>query len=228
MFNGGADDGLEELFVLEIVDAIIERDVDGVVASWVIWVNGTGGVEGPSAREEDLFVVFVEGDTHDAVGRPEGLLDAVAVVDVDVDVQDARVVAEELEDGEDDVVDVAETRGFAFLGVVEAAGPVDGDVRLAVAELAGGVHGCAGVEGAVVEETVEDGTVVAYTIHGGGVARSLGEFRVHLEDVGRGGDAEEVNVVFLVELLYFIFGCCARDVGVHSCVHTIGKDQAFR
>ena len=35
------------------------------------------------------------------------LLDAVAVVDVDVYVQDTRVVLEQLQDGQDDVVDVA-------------------------------------------------------------------------------------------------------------------------
>ncbi|CAD6909970.1 unnamed protein product, partial [Tilletia laevis] len=38
-----------------------------------------------------------------------GLLDPVAVVDVDVYVEDAGVDAEELEDAEDDVIDVAET-----------------------------------------------------------------------------------------------------------------------
>ena len=33
---------------------------------------------------------FVEGDGHDAVGRVEGFFHAVAVMDVDVDVQHAR------------------------------------------------------------------------------------------------------------------------------------------
>ncbi|CAD6888718.1 unnamed protein product, partial [Tilletia caries] len=57
-----------------------------------------------------------------------GLLDPVAVVDVDVYVEDAGVDAEELEDAEDDVIDVAETRGLALLGVMESAGPIDADV----------------------------------------------------------------------------------------------------
>lgn len=38
---------------------------------------------------------------------------------------------EELEDGKDNVVDVAEARGLALLGVMEATSPVDGDVGLA-------------------------------------------------------------------------------------------------
>lgn len=42
---------------------------------------------------------------------------------------------EQLEDGQDDVVDVAETRGLRLLGVVESAGPVDGDVRLLLVQL---------------------------------------------------------------------------------------------
>jgi hypothetical protein len=36
----------------------------------------------------------VEGDGHDAVGGVEGLLNTVAVVDIDVDVENARVEAE--------------------------------------------------------------------------------------------------------------------------------------
>lgn len=42
---------------------------------------------------------------------------------------------EQLEDGEDDVVDVAETRGLGLLGVVESSGPVDGDVCLLLVQL---------------------------------------------------------------------------------------------
>ena len=107
------------------------------------------------------LAVFVEGEGHDAVGGPESLLDAVAVVHVDVDVQHARVVAEELQDGEHDVVDVAEAGGFGLLGMVQAAGPVDGDEGLVVGQFAGRVEGGAGVEGGVGVETVEDGAVVA-------------------------------------------------------------------
>jgi hypothetical protein len=57
---------------------------------------------------------------HDPVGEVEGLLDAVPVVDVDVDVQHARVHLEQLQDGQHDVVHVAEARGLALLGVVHA------------------------------------------------------------------------------------------------------------
>ena len=87
---------------------------------------------------------------HHAVGRVEGFLDAVAVVDVDVDVEDSRVESaawvkfsyglegggretgpKELQDGENDVVDVAEPARLTLLGVVQTSSPVDGDVSLA-------------------------------------------------------------------------------------------------
>lgn len=44
------------------------------------------------------------------VGEVERLLDPIAVVDVDVDVQHTRVVFEQLQDGQHQVVDVAEAR----------------------------------------------------------------------------------------------------------------------
>lgn len=117
-FDAGADDVAEELDVGFVVDAVVEGDVDGVVGARVEGMGGPRAVEATGAGEEVVLVVFVEGDGEDAVGGPEGLFHAVAVVDVDVDVHDARVQAEELQDAEDDVVDVAETAGFGFFGVM--------------------------------------------------------------------------------------------------------------
>ena len=56
------------------------------------------------------------------------VLTNTAVVDIDIDVEDPLVLFEQLEDGEDYVVDVAESGRFAFFGVVKPPGPVDGDV----------------------------------------------------------------------------------------------------
>ena len=61
------------------------------------------------ARE--VFPVLVERHGHDPVRGVEGLLHAVPVVDVDVNVEDSLVVLQELEDGQHDVVDVAEAWG---------------------------------------------------------------------------------------------------------------------
>lgn len=43
---------------------------------------------------EEVVTVFVKGHGHDAVCQVKGLLDAVAVVDIDVDVQNPGVVPE--------------------------------------------------------------------------------------------------------------------------------------
>lgn len=69
------------------------------------------------------------------VREVEGLLHAVAVVHVDVDVQHARVVLEQLQDGQHQVVDVAEARGLPLLSVVQPTRPVDCDVAQVVVEL---------------------------------------------------------------------------------------------
>ena len=109
----------------------------------------------------EVLSVLVEGHGHDAVGGVEGLLDAVAVVDVDVDVEHPLVVLEQLQDGQDDVVDVAEAGGLALLGVVEAAGPVDGDLRGLLVQLDRGGDGAAAGELAELVEAVEHGAVLA-------------------------------------------------------------------
>jgi hypothetical protein len=72
----------------------------------------------------------VQTDGHDPVGRIECLLDAVSVVDVDVDVEDSFVIPEELEDAEDDVVDVAEPGRLRLFRVMKPSSPVDGDIAL--------------------------------------------------------------------------------------------------
>ena len=59
-------------------------------------------------------------DRHDTVGKVKGFLHAVAMVDVDVYIQDPLIRLEQLEAGQDNVVDVAEPRGFRLLGMVHA------------------------------------------------------------------------------------------------------------
>jgi hypothetical protein len=48
----------------------------------------------------------VKRDGHDAVGGIEGFLDSVTVVDVDVNIQDSLLEAEELDDPQNDVCEV--------------------------------------------------------------------------------------------------------------------------
>ncbi|BAS77625.1 Os02g0214766, partial [Oryza sativa Japonica Group] len=105
--------------------------------------------------------------------------------------QYTELALEELEDGEDDVVDVAEAGGLGLLGVVQPAGPVDGDVVGAVVELDGGADGGPRVGLAVGVEAVEDGAVRADVEAAEGA---------DLAELGlRGDGAEEGDVVVGVE-----------------------------
>ena len=145
------------------------------------------------------------------------VLEISTVVDVDIDVQDPLVVLEELQDGQDDVIDIAETRGLAFLGVVEAARPVDGDVCRLLVELDGRGDRPAGRQLAELVEAVEDGTVLADVepLH----------LLVVLPHVVRPDRPEEPDVVVAVELGHLLLSRLVRSVDLHLPVETIVEQQ---
>jgi hypothetical protein len=162
--DDGACDGGEEVLVLFVVDAVVDGDVEAVAFAAVGGVRGAHFVDVAGAWEEGVAVavdaVFVVREGEDAVGGFKGLFDAVAVVHVNVDVEDALVLGEEELDGNDDVVDVAEAGCEVLLRMMQTAGPVDGDVGLLVKKVPCCAHRGAAVEGDVVPETIEDGAVV--------------------------------------------------------------------
>mmetsp|Transcript_36157 Transcript_36157/g.116436 ORF Transcript_36157/g.116436 Transcript_36157/m.116436 type:complete len:332 (+) Transcript_36157:111-1106(+) len=147
---------LEQPLVRVVVHPVAQRHVDRVVLARpdadVLDVAGAG-------KEE--VAVLVKGDRHHAVRREEGLLDAVAVVDVDVQVEHASVHLEQLQDREYDVVDVAEAGRLGSLRVVQSARPVDRDVGSASVEAHRAVDRSSRVQAAVVVQAVKDGAVVA-------------------------------------------------------------------
>ena len=66
------------------------------------------------SRSREELSVLVQRDGHDSIGRVEGFLDSVSVVNVDVDVEDSFVVPEEFEDSEDDVYEEERTSGSCW------------------------------------------------------------------------------------------------------------------
>ena len=82
--DAGVHHGREHRLVALVRDAVPERSVQGKTLAGA----DADVVERAGAREKAV-AVLVEGDGQDSVRRQEGLLDAVAVVDVDVDVEDA-------------------------------------------------------------------------------------------------------------------------------------------
>lgn len=65
---------------------------------------------------------------QDSVRRIESFFYSVSVMTIYVYIQDAREVLEKLEDPEDNVVDVAESRSLALFGMMESSSPVYSDV----------------------------------------------------------------------------------------------------
>ena len=115
-------DGDEDTLVAGVVNAVTEGEVEAVVLP-----SPSSNVPEVSSPGEVLSVL-VEADGHDPVRGVEGLLHPVSVVNVNIDVEDSLVVLEELQDGQDNVIDIAEATGLGFLGVVKSSSPVDGDV----------------------------------------------------------------------------------------------------
>jgi hypothetical protein len=91
------DDWLKDIAVGLVCDAVAQREIDRVVLAAantnIAQFAGTGKV----------LAVLVEGNGHDSVGRVKGFLDTIAMVDVDVNVQDTLLVSQEFDDAENDV-----------------------------------------------------------------------------------------------------------------------------
>ena len=83
----------------------------------------------------------------------KSLLNTISVVDVDIDVEHPLVVLEQLQDGQHDVVDVAEAAGLALLGVMKTSRPVDCNVRRLLVEFHGACHGAATTQLAKLVQT---------------------------------------------------------------------------
>lgn len=118
-----------------IVNPILQREVNRIALASAL------ALVAERARARKVVAKLMEARRHHPIGGVEGLLDTIAMVHVNVDVEDAGVMPQEFEDAEDNVVDVAEARGFALLGVVQAARPIEGNVGLARVETSGATCG---------------------------------------------------------------------------------------
>ena len=114
--------GDEDSLVAGVVDAVTEGEVEAVVFA----APGSDIPEVSCAGE--ILPVLVEADRHHSVRGVERLLHSISVVDVDINVENPLVVFQQLQDGQDNVVDVAEAGSLALLGVMQTSGPIDGDV----------------------------------------------------------------------------------------------------
>lgn len=201
------------LRITQIVNALFQRYVHGVISADVrtdlVHVAGAG---------EKPIAVLVERHGHDAVGEVKRLLDAVAVVHVDVDVQHAGMVLEQLQYGDDDVVDVTEARGLELLGVVQAAGPVDGDVATVLVQLHRAVQRRARVHGAKVVQPLEHRTVLAHV--------EVVQVLAVRGEVLRRDALQELDVLVVVEAAHVVRAGPVRPVDLHLVVQPVVEHQA--
>ena len=117
----------ENVFKLLVIDERLERHIQREVFPF----SAADIHQVARAREESLAEPM-EADSHDTVSRIKGFLNAITMMHINVDVEDAVVVLEQLKYGDNDVVHKAEAASLFFFGVMQAACPVDAHVGHAV------------------------------------------------------------------------------------------------
>ena len=86
---------------------------------------------------------------------------AITVVNINVNVEHALVVFEQLKNREHDIIDVAESTRFALLRVMQSSCPVDDVIIVSMVESNGTTHRSPRVQLAKVKESIEDGAVIS-------------------------------------------------------------------
>ena len=218
--HNSLDHRLEHALVRLIRDAVSQREVDGVVLT----IANTNIAK--LARTRKVFAILVEGNRHDAVSGVEGFFDAVAVVDINVDIEDALLVAEQFDDtkynvcknlasvsdhylqrtGPEPTVHITETTSFTLLGVMETTSPIYRDIAFPSIESRSAFHGSTSTDSTELEQSVEYRTVVSDVV----LALLLAE-GIH---VLRGDLVQEVDIFVCVELGHFVLGSwfCALEI----------------
>mmetsp|Transcript_44830 Transcript_44830/g.141163 ORF Transcript_44830/g.141163 Transcript_44830/m.141163 type:complete len:210 (+) Transcript_44830:347-976(+) len=112
--NDLSDDGLEDLLEAAVIYPIVQRHVHRAV-----FPRPFPDVCDVTSLREEVAVVLVEGGCHNSVCVDERLLHSVSMMHIDIDVKDAREELEQLQDGQNDVVDVAEARGLVALRMMK-------------------------------------------------------------------------------------------------------------
>lgn len=147
------------------------------------------------------------------------------------------VVLKEFKDSKHNIIDIAKSRGLAFLGMVKAASPIDGNISIPAIELYGSTKGTASRGLAELEETIEHRAVLANIepaklpgrgSSGGGRSRVLGRAggrRGESSDGLRGDRGEEVNVIVRVEAANVSGGGGEGARDLHATVEVVVDDE---
>lgn len=164
-------------------------------------------------------------------------------MNINVQVKNAWINVQKLDNGQHNVVYVTETACLRFLGMVQPACPVDGDIRLPVEQQASSVNRGPRGDLAKVVEAIEGGTVggladleslsllkvLKPARVGGGVGEAVDAHAGQLAgDVLADELLEVVEVVLRVEAPHLITACLPRVVDVQVPVESSVDNQGVR
>lgn len=159
----------------------------------------------------------MEGYGHNSVGGIKSFFHAVAMMNVNVDVQDTLMVFQKLENGQDNVVDITEAGSFGLLGVVKSTGPVDGNIGGLLVQFDGRGHGSAPGELTELVKSIKHGAILAHV-------EPLHLFVVLAHVIGSDG-AEETNVLVGMKFGHLLLSGLVRPVDFHLPVQSIVQQK---
>ena len=79
-------------------------------------------------------------DGHDTVRGIECFLHSVTMVDINVDVKNTRMVSEQLQNREYNIVHITESAGLCLFGVMETSCPVDRNIAGTIVQSSGTLY----------------------------------------------------------------------------------------
>ncbi len=201
------DDRLKDGLVSDIVDTITQREIDSVVLA----LANTNIAKLASPRE--VLAILVKRAGHDTVGSVEGLLNAITVMNIDVNVKNSLLEAQELDDAENNVyrklawvskwiveltVDVTEATCFTLLRVMKTASPIDSDVAFATVESSSALHTTTSTDSTEFEQPIEDWAIITNIVFALFLRKCVHVIRSDL--------LEKIYVLVGVELGHFVTG----------------------
>lgn len=226
-FDSRRDNRLENVRVPGVIDAGPQGHVNRIVAAAL----RADLVDIPGPGEEPI-AVLVKRQGHDPTVPVEGFLDAVPVMHVNVNVEDAGVIREQLEDREDNVVDVAEPGSPCTFSVMQSPRPVDGDaVGRSEGQFPGPRQAAARVKTDEAGEPGKSRTIrreieSIQRSQGGRVLHLLGQFALVIYSPAH--PVDEGDVVGRVEFEEISRGSRGGHGAVHVLIEAVASHERIR
>mmetsp|Transcript_50181 Transcript_50181/g.104707 ORF Transcript_50181/g.104707 Transcript_50181/m.104707 type:complete len:221 (+) Transcript_50181:1699-2361(+) len=124
LFHNARDERSENALVALVVNAVSQWVVDCIIlTSLCANVQHVAG-----ARE--VVAILMKRDRHHPICRVEGFLDAITMVNINIDVKNTIMHFQQFQDSENNVIHEAKPACLALFCVVKATGPIDGNISL--------------------------------------------------------------------------------------------------